>query len=122
MEGGALVEGREYKDLKNVGDAILALHSFMELQSYLHPMCYGAKALFRLILEKYTEGQISTIQPIIRMFMSVQSENANKACAERAPLTFEELIPKWEGIKDAKTNGHVCPQVYICLSKIMTKA
>ena len=30
--------------------------------------------------------------------------------------------PKWEGIKDAKTNGHVCPQVYICLPKIMTKA
>ena len=78
LQGGALIEGKECKDLKNVADGMLSLHSWMELMKHLHPMDFGPSALFRLMLEKYVSGQIKTVGQILRMFITVQSDNASR--------------------------------------------
>ena len=101
LEGGQLVHGKDFKDLRNVGDAIMACHAYAELESHLHPMCYGGKALMRLLLLKYTEGKVTKISQVLRMFMTVQNENSNRAIKLRAPLTFEELLVKWDGLNQA---------------------
>ena len=106
MEGGALIEGKEFKDLKTPAEAMLAAHAYSELDSFLHPMCYGSKAMFRMLFEKYVAGNITSVAPIMQFFMTVQHENANRACCGCPPLTYEELIPKWEGFKTSTSTSN----------------
>ena len=78
LQGGNLVEGKECKDLQNIGDGILSLHSWMELMRNLHPLDFGPVALFCLMLEKFTSGQIRTVGQITRMFVTVLGDNASR--------------------------------------------
>ena len=53
LEGDSLVQGKECKDLKTVGEAMLVLHTYSKVHNYLHPMCYAGRAMWVHVQAKH---------------------------------------------------------------------
>ena len=104
MEGGRFVEGDRYKDLRDARDALLAVDNYETVYSWLHPQDFGAKAMRRVVVEKYANGNVLSVGPILRFFTAVTYDNANRATRKELPLKYEELLTKWDQCYPAHTS------------------
>ena len=93
--GGKMYTAKAYKELNGVKDAIKAVHNYMELNRYFHPLDSGPQVLYRVLFEKFVEGLVSP-DPIVKFFTSIQWELANRASKKELPYKYEELLIKWD--------------------------
>ena len=96
LSGGEMIEGKDYKEVKSAGDAVMAVYNFSQLWRYIHPGDIFPQAMFRVVLEHFLEGSVTSVGPVLRFFVTVLHENANRACRKELPLTYEENCAKWD--------------------------
>ena len=91
-------QARETKEIKDVGEAVLALNNLCDIWRFFHPYDPSMQAIFRVVLEHYVAGSLeaSGIGAINNFFKVATLENAHSASNEasnsfmRVPL--KELI------------------------------
>ena len=105
INAGTFVEGESFDNFKNIGECVLSFNNYAYLSKWIHPMDYGPYAIFHLILEKYVNGLIPSVKTLLGFFKVVQSDNANRALRQQLPLTYEELLPKWEQSAGSNSSG-----------------
>ena len=96
--GGKLREDREYKDIKDVGDAVEAVCNFEQIWRFYHPLDPSAQAIFHVVFDHYRAGSITSIGPVDRFFMAAVLDNASSVGDEGLPSIYRELLQKWEHI------------------------
>ena len=93
---GNPAEENSLKALENVGDAVIAVDNYSVCYSWIHPACYAAKALQRLVLRKFASNNIRSVKQVDKFFVDVTCENACRATRKELPLTYDELLAKWD--------------------------
>ena len=92
----SLVDVDTYTHLNGTGDAVMAIDNYCVCYSWIHPQCYAAKALQRVVLKKFTSGNVKDAGQISKFFTTVTSENACRITRNELPLNYDELSAKWD--------------------------
>ena len=92
---GHFSEVDNYFDLISLGDSLQALDNYEILYSWCHPMCYAAKALKRVVLDKAAEFLVEE-HHIETFFGIIITENSGRITRREPPLTHPELCLRWD--------------------------
>ena len=89
-----------FKQAKDVGEAILALNNLKDMWRFYHPYDPSMQAIFRVVLEHYVAGNLATsgVGPVNNFFKVATLENAHSAGNEGLPLTYSELVSKFDQV------------------------
>ena len=85
-----MVEGRGFIDVKNINEALIALHNYMQIWRYEYPLCYGPQALFRTVFEHYVAGKVTSANLIIDFCNNILEQNAVRASRNEVPLDYDK--------------------------------
>ena len=92
---GQLLTTKEWKELADEKEAIMAAHNYMELNRDIHPLDSGPQILYKVMLQKFLMGGTSAKQ-LEGFFNSVTWELANRAAKSELPYKHAELLLKWD--------------------------
>ena len=76
---GEIVEGRDYFKMTTVGEAVLAMHNYVQVQRACHPLDPGPVAMFTVILKLFIAGQLRNVSHVALYFKTIVDENADSA-------------------------------------------
>ena len=89
------------KDLANPEECVLAFNAWNLIATFHHPQDYGPSVAFQVVLNNHLLKPVRKVQPFIRFFLVMVSENSGRASRSEAPMVYDEAKLKWDAVIQA---------------------
>ena len=93
---GTLRQTKNVKSIDTMEEAIGALMNYVMIWRFIHPMDYGATAIFRFLMDRIHHPipgrRMTSVAAVCGFFQSAFKGNADRVLGPHHPRTYQELV------------------------------
>lgn len=118
---GSLRQTKNVRPIRTMEEAIGALMNYVMIWRFIHPMDYGATAIFRFLMDRINHpnpgNKMTSVTAVCGFFQAAFKGNADRVLGPHHPRTYQELVSfynsmDWTSAQATDEDGDVMSQDY----------